>query len=100
MSLVRYTLGLDDDLAPYPERVAERFDAWLVQQQTAGRTFTGEQLDWLKLIRDHLAASMSIEPLELQGPPFSQRGGLGKAKALFGDALVPLLSELAEVAAA
>ena len=100
VSLVRFTLGEDDELAPFPERVAERFEAWLVQQQTAGRTFTAEQLDWLRLIRDHLAASLSIEARELLDPPFSQRGGLGRARELFGQNLDGLLVELTQVVAA
>ncbi|HWI04536.1 MAG TPA: DEAD/DEAH box helicase family protein, partial [Acidimicrobiales bacterium] len=44
VSLVRFTLGEDDELAPFPEQVDERFDAWLLHQQNAGRTFTAEQL--------------------------------------------------------
>ncbi|QYG95581.1 DEAD/DEAH box helicase family protein [Iamia sp. SCSIO 61187] len=100
VSLVRYTIGDTDELAPFPEQVAERFDAWLVQQQNAGRTFTDEQLEWLTLIRDHLAASLSIEARELLDPPFSQRGGLGKARELFGQDLDGLLVELTEAIAA
>lgn len=100
VSLVRYTLGQDDGLAPYPDLVEERFEAWLVAQQSAGREFSDEQLGWLRLIRDHLAASLSIEPRELLDPPFSQRGGLGRARELFGDELDSLLAELAEAVAA
>ncbi|MEX0665391.1 MAG: type I restriction-modification enzyme R subunit C-terminal domain-containing protein [Acidimicrobiia bacterium] len=100
VSLVRFTLGDDDELAPFPELVEERFEAWLLQQQTAGRAFTDEQLDWLRLIRDHLAASLSIEARELLEPPFSQRGGLGRARELFGRDLDDLLVELTEVVAA
>ncbi|MBA2496602.1 MAG: restriction endonuclease subunit R, partial [Acidimicrobiia bacterium] len=100
VSLVRFTLGADAELAPFPDQVAERFDAWLLQQKDAGRTFTDEQVTWLRLIRDHLAASLSIEPQELLDPPFSQRGGLGRARALFGRDLEGLLSELTEVVAA
>ncbi len=100
VSLVRYTLGLDAELTPYPERVAERFEAWLVEQHQAGRVFTPDQLEWLRLIRDHLAASLSIEPHEFLDPPFSQRGGLHKARELFGDGLDSLLDELTRAVAA
>jgi type I restriction enzyme R subunit len=100
VSLVRFTLGDDDELAPFPEQVGERFEAWLLQQPTAGREFTDEQLDWLRLIRDHLAASLSIEPIEMLDPPFSQRGGLGRARELFGQDLDDLLVELTGVVAA
>jgi type I restriction enzyme, R subunit len=100
VSLVRFTLGEDDELTPFPEQVEERFEAWRLQQEYAGRTFTDEQLDWLGLIRDHLAGSLSIEPRELLDPPFSQRGGLGRARELFGHDLDGLLAELTEAIAA
>jgi type I restriction enzyme R subunit len=100
VALVRYALGVENELAPFPEQVEERFEAWLTQQQTAGRTFTAEQLDWLRLVRDHLAASLSIEPRELLDPPFSQHGGLGRARDLFGQDLDRLLAELSEAIAA
>ncbi len=100
VSLVRFTLGDDDELAPFPQQVQERFEAWLLNQHNAGRTFTTEQLDWLRLIRDHLAASLSIEPRELLDPPFSQRGGLGRARELFGPDLDVLLADLTRIVAA
>ena len=98
---VRHTsLGEDDELAPFPEQVEERFEAWLLHQQNSGRTFTAEQRDWLRLIRDHLAASLSIELRELLDAPFSQRGGLGRARELFGQDLDALLAELTGIVAA
>ena len=100
VSLVRFTLGLDDELEPWPERVAERFDAWMLQQQQAGRTFTDDQTAWLALIRDHLAASLTIDLAELQDPPFSQHGGLFKARELFGQDLDTILTDLTEALAA
>ena len=58
VSLVRFALDQDDELVAYPELVRERFHAWLLQQENAGRTFTPEQLAWLERIRDHVAASL------------------------------------------
>ena len=52
------------------------------------------------LIRDHLAASLSIDLAELQDPPFSQHGGLFKARELFGPDLDALLADLTEALAA
>ena len=48
---------------------------------------------WLHLIRDHLAASLTIEPRDLLEAPFTQHGGLGKASELFDD-LPALLDDL------
>ncbi len=100
VSLVRYTLGLDDQLEPWPEHVAERYEAWMLRQQNAGRSFTEEQAGWLTLIRDHLAASLSIDLDELQDPPFSKHGGLFKARELFGQDLDGILTDLTAALAA
>ena len=100
VSLVRYAIGLTDKLVAYPDLVNERFEAWLQQQRNAERTLTDDQIAYLSLIRDHLAASLTITPPDLQHPPFSTHGGLGRARHLFGTELTPLLEELTEVLAA
>ena len=100
VSLVRYTLGLTDELVAYPDLVNERFQAWLEQQRNAGRDLTDAQIAYLGLIRDHVAASLAITPPDLQHPPFSTHGGLGRARQLFGTELTPLMDELTEVLAA
>ena len=94
VSLVRYAIGTDDELAPFAEQVEERFRGWLATQEIAGRTFTGEQRQWLEAVKDHIAGSVSIGPGDLQYAPFAQRGGIGRAHALFGDELSALLEEL------
>ncbi len=96
VSLVRYAIGLTDELVAYPDLVNERFEAWLQQQRNAGRELTDQQIAYLSLIRDHLATSLTIAPPDLQGPPFSTHGGYGRARQLFGTELVPLMGELTE----
>ena len=100
VSLVRHALGHTDELVAYPELVNERFQTWLDQQQSAGRSFTEDQIAYLRLIRDHLASSLTVAPADLQNPPFSTHGGLGRARQLFGSDLNPLLEELAQALAA
>nr|MBA3380308.1 DEAD/DEAH box helicase family protein [Actinomycetota bacterium] len=97
VSLVRVALHQEDELVPYPEIVRERFRAWLLAQENAGRVFTAEQLAWLEKIRDHVAASLGISTEDFDYTPFREAGGLGKAAAVFGDDLGPLLGELNEV---
>lgn len=96
VSLVGFALHQDGELVPYPERVRERYEAWLLQQENAGRTFTPEQLAWLERIRDHVAGSLAISADDFQYAPFIQHGGLGKAGQVFGAQLAPLLDELNE----
>jgi type I restriction enzyme R subunit len=100
VSLVRFALHQEDELAPYRERVDARFAAWLARQEAGGRPFTAEQVEWLGLIRDHIAASLEIHVEDLEESPFHQRGGPLGAYRVFGEALEPLLAELNEVLAA
>ncbi len=100
VSLVRFALEQEDELVPYPELVDERFQAWLLTQENAGRTFTPAQLAWLERIRDHVAASLAISAEDFDYTPFVEHGGIGKAYELFGEELTPLLDELNEALAA
>ena len=38
----RFALHEDEELVAFPERVRERFQAWLLQQENAGREFAGD----------------------------------------------------------
>ena len=100
VSLVRYSLGEAEVLVSYPDLVDERFEAWLLQQSNAGRTFSQEQAAYLELVKARIATNLGIEPSELMAPPFSTQGGLGKARLLFGDELDALLDELSVALAA
>ncbi len=100
VSLVRFSLEQQPMLKPFAESVHERFNEWLTDKAKAGTTFTHEQIAWLKLIRDHIATSLSIETDDLELSPFNQQGGLGKAHQLFGDQLPKLLDELNTVLSA
>ena len=97
VSLVRFALHADDELVAFPERVRERFDAWLLQQENAGRDFTPEQLRWLHWIAEAVATSLGVSVDDFGYAPFVQHGGIGGAVEVFGDELQPLLEELNEV---
>ena len=100
VSLVRYALDQDEDLAPFREHVHARFDHWLAQQRAAGPGFTPEQLRWLHMIRDHVAGSLEVSLDDFDYAPFAQEGGRGRAVKVFGKRLPRLLDELNEVLAA
>src|SRR5438270_738745 len=105
VSLVRYTLEYDKNdtvvLEPYEETVQRRFAAWLEEQErTRGKPFTREQKQWLELMRDTVASSLTIEQDDFEDMPFIQRGGMGKAYQLFGAELSEILQQLNERLAA
>ncbi len=100
VSLIRYALHQDNELVPYAEQVRERFDTWLVQQETAGQSFTDEQMRWLQMMRDHVGQSLEITTEDFDLTPFVQESGLGKAGQVFGRELASIVRELNEALAA
>ena len=100
VSLVRFAIHQVTELIPFPERVNANFKAWLSGQESNGKKFTEEQRRWLEMIRDHIAANLSIEQDDFEYAPFSQQGGLGKVYQLFGDKLNTIIEELNESLAA
>ena len=116
VSLVRFAIHQDNELVPFPERVNANFNAWLAQQQSLsplpqgepnirsplpagegkgeGRRFTSEQIHWLEMIRDHVAANLGIGPDDFEYAPFAQEGGLGKVHRLFPEGLQHIIEAL------
>ncbi len=100
VSLVRFAMHQDNELVPFPERVNVNFKAWLGQQENIGKKFTNEQKHWLEMIRDHIAANLSIEKDDFDYAPFAQEGGIGKVYKLFGEQFKAIIEELNEALAA
>ncbi|MEO8627157.1 MAG: type I restriction-modification enzyme R subunit C-terminal domain-containing protein [Betaproteobacteria bacterium] len=94
VSLVRYAMHQENELVPYPERVAANFKAWMAQQQAAGRAFTDEQRWWLEKMAEHIASNLGIEADDFGYAPFNQRGGLGKVHQIFGAELSKVIEAL------
>ena len=94
VSLVRYAMQQENELVPYPERVAANFKAWLAQQQAVGKGFTEEQRWWLEKMAEHIASNLGIEADDFGYAPFDQRGGLGRVHQLFGVELPEVMEEL------
>lgn len=101
ISLVRFATGQADTLEPYAARVEQKFNLWIGRQKKAGRDFNEEQMNWLKAIKDYLAANVEIAPADLmRDQPFSAWGGVITARKLFGTELNGMLDELSEALAA
>ncbi|WP_345776331.1 DEAD/DEAH box helicase family protein [Luteimonas salinisoli] len=97
ISLVRFATGQADLLEPYSARVEQKFNLWIGRQKKAGRDFNEDQMNWLKAIRDYLAANVEIAPADLmRDHPFADWGGVIEARKLFGTELNGVLDELTE----
>jgi len=98
ISLVRFAMQEVEVLAPFTDLVEEKFEGWIEDQEMVqGYVFNDEQMDWLRMIKDHLATSIELEFEDFQEVPFVQHGGFMKARELFGDELQPLVEKMVEV---
>ena len=94
VSLVRFELGYADKLEPFAERVNYNFMRWTLRRNAGPVHFTDEQMEWLYLIRDHIASSLSIEAGDLDLNPFDRKGGLGRFYEVFGERYEEILKEM------
>ncbi|MCI8867950.1 MAG: DEAD/DEAH box helicase family protein [Anaerotignum sp.] len=94
ISLIRFEAGAADTLAPFAERVNYNFQQWTFRRNAGAVHFTEEQMAWLRLVKEHIATSLSIEPGDLDLSPFDRRGGLGRFYEVFGEGYEDILIEL------
>ena len=94
VSLLRFTLGVDDDLVPYADRVRENYEGWLLQQEQAGVTYTEVERWWLDRMADVIASSASLSDDDLEQSPFTERGGIDGAIRDLGDRAAGLIETL------
>lgn len=101
VALVRRACGIDAKLNPYSDTVNQRFANWVWQrQQGDGHKFTEQQMEWLHMIREHIAQSFHFERDDCELNPFNSKGGLGGFYQAFGDEMDSVIDELNEVLAA
>lgn len=102
VSLIREITGIDQQLTPFAKTVDANFQKWIFgKNNEQGRTpFTPEQYEWLKMIKDHIAASAHLDVEDLDYTPFDTQGGRGRMFRLFGDSMFPLIAELNEALSA
>lgn len=100
ISLLRYELNIDSELQPYADTVNRNFRDWVFSKNAGHVQFTEEQMDWLRMIKDHIATSVNIDPDSFEYAPFDGRGGVGKLYQLFGEQMNTIIDELNEALAA
>lgn len=94
ISLIRFELKLDDTLEPYSELVNRRFKEWVFKRNAGPKQFTEEQMNWLRMIKDHIVSSVRIEVEDFDRTPFDGEGGLGKFYKVFGADYEKILEEI------
>ena len=94
ISIIRFEMGYAENLAPFADRVNYNFMQWTLRRNAGAVHFTDEQMEWLRLVKDHIAVSLSIEPTDLDLNPFDRKGGLGRFYEVFGESYEAILMEM------
>ena len=94
ISIIRFEMGYTENLAPFADRVNYNFMQWTLRRNAGAVHFTDEQMEWLRLVKDHIAVSLSIEPTDLDLNPFDRKGGLGRFYEVFGENYEAILMEM------
>ena len=94
ISIIRYELGFADKLDPFADRVNYNFMQWTLKCNAGNIHFTEEQMKWLRLIKEHIVSSLSVEPQDLDYTPFNEMGGRGRFYDLFGEEYDKILHEM------
>jgi type I restriction enzyme R subunit len=98
VSLIRKACRMDEALTPYDKTVDRNFQAWVMNRHKGNAPkFNDEQMEWLRMIKEHVATSIHIEKEDLDFAPFDAKGGVGKMWQLFGGEMDGLINELNEV---
>lgn len=101
VSLIRRVCGIDQELKPYNDTIEKNFNKWLFDQHTGNRNrFDPNQIEWLRMIKNHVVNSFHMDMEDLDYMPFDAKGGRGKMHQLFGDEMNTIINELNEILAA
>jgi type I restriction enzyme R subunit len=66
------------------------------RKQAGALKFNSEQMDWLRMMKEHIITSFHIEKEDIDYSPFDSKGGLGKMWQLFGEQIDNIIEELNE----
>lgn len=97
VALVRRVVGLDKELTTFESIVNRNFKDWVFKKNAGNVQFAEEQMEWLRMIKDHIITSMHLDKEDFDRTPFAGKGGLMKVWKLFGDELDEVINELNEV---
>jgi len=99
VSLIRRVTGIDDKLTAYDKTVDRNFQKWVFEKQAGALKFNEEQMNWLRMMKEHIATSFHIEVEDLDYTPFDAHGGRGMMFQLFGSGMNTVINEMNEALA-
>lgn len=96
VSLIRRITGIDDKLTAFDKTVDRNFQKWVFEKQAGTLKFNEEQMNWLRMMKEHIATSFHIEIDDMDRTPFDAIGGRGMMFKLFGTGMNTVISEMNE----
>ena len=102
IALVRYVLGIDKRLVPLSDTVRRNFQTWTMAYNSrhTDAMLTPDQMEILRMVRDHIAMSFHISQDDFEFTPFNEKGGFYRFRQLFGNEALSILDQLNEALAA
>ena len=95
VSLIRRACGIDKELKAFDSTIDENFKHWIFKQNAGKHNrFTKEQMEWLRMLKEHVVSSYHVEMDDLDYTPFDSKGGKGMMYQLFGDEMSEIIEEL------
>ncbi len=93
VQLVRFAIGKDDTLEDFSSVANSRFELWKGRQIKRGVEFSQEQKELLTIIKDYIVANAYVNADDMQDA-LSDKGGIFKARQVFGQDLDSILDDL------
>ena len=96
ISMIKHAADFQLPILNATERVEKA-----IENITKGKQFSDEQQQWLVFIKEHLIENLAISEKDFDDMPvFVRRGGLVKAKKVFGDTIREFVEEINSALAA
>jgi type I restriction enzyme R subunit len=96
VALLRRVIGIDSTLTAFDKTVDKNFQEWVFKKQAGTLKFTEVQMDWLRMIKEHISNSFHLEREDFDLSPFNAHGGLGKMWQVFDSHTDTIIQELNE----
>ena len=94
VQLVRFAIGFDEKLEDFSTVADMKFNFWIGRQKrNLGLEYTQEQMAWLEEIKNYIVANAYMELTDVQDY-LEHKGGIIKARQVFGQELQPMLEDL------
>src|SRR5699024_4412046 len=96
VALLRKVCGLDSELRPFDATVDKNFQDWVFDKQAGSLKFNDQQMEWLRMIKNHIATSMHFSKDDLDYAPFDAKGGIGGMYKVFRNQMDEIIEEMNE----